>query len=68
MGSRDIDMGLSNGETRRQLADGLVYRDCRLCLTRPPEAGFADCECCGGTGIVIIRAPDVDPWRTHDPR
>ena len=55
-------MGLSNGETRRQLTDGLVVRDCRAC-----GGTNRCCEVCGGTGQIVIRAPDVDPWRTHDP-
>lgn len=59
-------MGLSNGETRRQLADGLVYRDCREC----PPGLHRTCQTCGGTGVVVIRAPDINPWGgpKNDPR
>ena len=64
-------MGLSNGETRRQASDGGIVRDCRGCLgTGRYKATLRFtgdrvefvCGACGGTGQLILRAPDLDPW------
>jgi DnaJ-class molecular chaperone len=70
-------MGLSNGETRRQLADGVVTRTCYPChgsgrLTHPAREQRAldrgtRCPICHGTGEVVIRAPQSEPWGGPNP-